>query len=424
VKLLFVVPYVPNQIRVRPYELLRTLARRGHTITLATLWQDPNEQADLAALRELGIEMIARPLPKWRSLWNSLQALPSRTPLQARYCWQPMLAQALREVVAQRTFDVVHVEHLRGAAYGLLLRDLPTPTGQRLPVVWDSVDCISHLFAQAARQSRSRSGRLMTALELPRTQRYEGWLLHQFAQVLVTSQADQQALLELTTEPPPTVPAVTPNGVDLSYFARPPAADPQATGPATIVFSGKMSYHANVTAALYLVNEIMPHVWATHPDVRVQIVGKDPPPAVRALGEANPARVEVTGTVPDLRPYLQKATIAAAPLLYGAGIQNKVLEAMACGAPVVTTAGAAGGMGAQPGRDLLVADDAQHFGATLVRLIENQDERRALADCGRAYVEHHHSWSAIVAELETIYEKSRGAVWQPAPVRATTPLTA
>jgi glycosyltransferase involved in cell wall biosynthesis len=430
-KILFVVPYVPNPIRVRPYELLRTLAARGHQITLATLWQNTAEAREIAALAALGITVIAEPLSKARALWNSALALPTRRPLQARYCWQPALAARLERLVAEQSFDVAHVEHLRGAAYGLLLQTLATPSGETLPVVWDSVDCISHLFAQAARQSRSRSGRLMTMLELARTQRHEGWLLHQFAQVLVTSEPDQQALCALAEQQsavaqrrgqPPRrpdwvspQPVVLPNGVDLAHFAqgvRPSSsADAGTTPPATVLFSGKMSYHANVTAALYLVNEIMPHVWATHPAVRVQIVGKDPPAQIRALATTNASRaaqagrgsVEVTGTVPDIRPYIQQATVAAAPLLYGAGIQNKVLEAMACGTPVVTTGQAAGGMQAQPGRDLLVAESAPQFATAIVQLLENADERRALRNAGRAYVEAHHSWPAIVAALETVY---------------------
>ncbi len=435
-KILFVVPYVPNPIRVRPYEILRTLAARCHQITVATLWQSEEERSEIAALEALGITVIAQPLPRLRSLWNSSIALPTRTPLQARYCWQPALATMLRQIVREQHFDVAHVEHLRGAAYGLFLRTLPTPSGRPLPLVWDSVDCISHLFAQAARQSRSLGGRLMTTLELPRTRRYEGWLLQQFDQVLVTSKTDQQALCALANHPIGAAqktqqthgtkngrhivePIVISNGVDLAKFAPlPPITTEgqynQREGSATVLFSGKMSYHANVTAALYLVNEIMPHVWATHPEIAVQIVGKDPPAQIRALATAdaqratqgNRGKVIVTGTVPDLRPYLQQATIAAAPLLYGAGIQNKVLEAMACGVPVITTGQAAGGMRAEPGRDLVVADSAEQFAAAIIRLVDNRTERRAVGAAGRVYVEAHHSWHAIVESLEMVYQQA------------------
>ncbi|NIW43885.1 MAG: glycosyltransferase, partial [Gammaproteobacteria bacterium] len=105
--------------------------------------------------------------------------------------------------------------------------------------------------------------------------------------------------------------------------------------PETVVITGKMSYHANITMAVYLAEEIMPRVWAERPGVQLEIVGKDPSPEVQNLGEHK--NVSVIGGVPDLRPYIQKATVAAAPILYGVGIQNKVLEAMACGTPVVVT---------------------------------------------------------------------------------------
>lgn len=472
-KILFVTPYVPNQIRVRPYELLKALATRGHEITLATLWQSAEEREDIAALEAMGIKVAAEPLPKLRSLWNSASALPTRIPLQARYCWQPTLAKVLERLVTTESFDVAHVEHLRGAAYGLHLRKIGSSSGRALPIVWDSVDCISYLFAQAAEQSRSLSSRMMTSLELPRTRHYEGWLLQQFDRVLVTSTIDRQALRDLAGQqlsvcektgcsnrarmldgirrshkgvpvachdtsyrdnfscdnPDCDNPIVLPNGVDLSYFTHRTATrdheqmadvDRQGTAP-TVVFSGKMSYHANVTAALYLAHEIMPHVWAHYPQTRLQIVGKDPPAKIRALatsssretggisaGQAQQSLVEVTGTVPDLPPYLQQATVAAAPLLYGAGIQNKVLEAMACGAPVVTTEQAAGGMQAQPGQDLVVASDTAAFAAAIVRLLDHPAERIALGDAGRAYVERHHSWLAVIDQLETIYEDAKG----------------
>ena len=427
-EILFIVPYVPNPIRVRPYELLRTLAARGHRITLATLWQDQSEYDDLTVLRAWGIEVIAQHLGTWRTLWNCAQSVPVRTPLQAAYAWQPTLAHQLTQVVQQRHFDVIHVEHLRGARYGLHLKRLldQAATGsdaQPTPVVWDSVDCISHLFTQAAARSRSLRGRLMTQLELGPTERYEGWLTHQFDRVLVTSKADQAALSSLADRSAQSAhsgsnghaakraarPTIIPNGVDLARFDQ--GVGERAA--ATIVFSGKMSYHANITAALHLVQEIMPVVWQKNPAVKVQIVGKDPPLAIRNLATA-PAQadggvhrvVEVTGTVPALQPYLQQATLAIAPLLYGAGIQNKVLEAMACGAPVITSSQAAAGMQAQVGEELLVADGAEAFATAITALLNDPARRQQLGQAGRAYVERVHAWPQIVAQLETIYTEA------------------
>lgn len=420
-KILFIVPYTPNLIRVRAYQLLASLVQRQHQVTLATLWTTEEERADLLKLVQAGIRVVAHGAPVWRSLVNVVAALPTRTPLQAVYSWQPALAQSIHRLLQTEPFDVVHVEHLRGARYGLYVQSLQRTAKAPIPVVWDSVDCISHLFQQAAQASRSRKGRLLTQLDLKRTQRYEGRLVHQFDAVMVTSPTDQRALMALaqaavaSAASNPSQPApmssssyahlhVLPNGVDLAYFTP----NDKGRAPATVVFSGKMSYHANVTGALHLVNDIMPQVWAQRADVKVCITGKDPAPAVQALATQHTAtgyadRVQITGTVADLRPYLQQATVAAAPIPYGAGIQNKVLEAMACAAPVVASPQASSALQTQAGRDLLVADNAAGFAANLLQLLDQPAERSALGQAGRAYVEQFHSWDAVAAQLETIY---------------------
>jgi glycosyltransferase involved in cell wall biosynthesis len=342
--------------------------------------------------------------------------LPTAVPLQAVYSWQPALARALVAAIQHEKFDVVHVEHLRGVRYGLHLKAWSAAQPLRLPLVWDSVDCISHLFAQAAARSRSRKGRLMTQLELKRTRAYEGWLVQQFNHVLVTSAADQQAMAALVLPESPAAAAldghftagqtlsVLPNGVDLDYFS--PNGAPRAH--TTLVFSGKMSYHANITAALHLVEEIMPLVWVQQPDVQLYLVGKDPVPEIRALaeqcgGNAGRPRVVVTGTVDDIRPYLHQATLAVAPLPYGAGIQNKVLEAMACGLPVVATPQATAALAIQAGREAIVAEDVPTFAQAILSLLATPTRRHELGCSGRSYVERHHSWVAMAAQLEAIY---------------------
>lgn len=405
-RILFVVPYTPNLVRVRPYNLIRHLSIRGHEVTLLTQYSNAAEQADAAAMQLHCRRVIALPLPRWRSLWNCLVTLPGDAPLQSAYCWQPALAQQLSELVAQRNgqapFDVIHVEHLRGARYGLYVRQ---KWANSPPVVWDSVDCISLLFRRAAAHSKRPLSRWVARFELGRTERFEGRLAQQFDHVLLTSQADRQALLALL---PPLRPAaaisVLGNGVDVTYFR--PAAE-ITREPATIVVSGKMSYHANVTMTLFLALQIMPLVWANRPDVKLLILGKDPTREIRALSQ-NPA-ITVTGTVSDIRPYLQRATIAALPVTYGAGVQNKVLEAMACATPVVVTPQAVAALSAVPGRDLLVAastgegQPAQELAQTILSLLADPVRQQALGAAGRAYVETYHDWNHIAAQLEGIY---------------------
>jgi sugar transferase (PEP-CTERM/EpsH1 system associated) len=399
--ILFLVPYVPNLIRVRPYNLIRSLTARGHRVTLMTL--STGEEYDLASLKDHCHRVYAYNLPTWRSFCNALTALPTSTPLQAMYCWQPALAHRSTNIIKngnkRAPYDVIHIEHLRGARYGLHLKQHLNNLGLQVPLVWDSVDCITHLFDQAAARSQKRVSRWLTRFELGRTRDYEGYLIRQFDRVLVTSRVDQRALLSLATanSPPPNI-SVLPNGVDLAYFAPDSRV---ARQDATLVVSGKMSYHANVTMVLFLVNEILPLVWERKPEVKLWIVGKDPTKQIKNM--ARDSAITVTGTVEDIRPYLQSATIAVAPVQYGAGIQNKVLEAMACGAPVISTSQAISALDAQPGQDLLVADGPAEFAATILALLDDREEQRNLSIAGRRYIEQHHNWDHIAAQLEEIY---------------------
>ena len=406
-RILFTVPYTPNRIRVRPYEFVRALLRAGHDVTLAALWTSAEEQEDLRRLAQCGARILAQPMPAWRSAANSLLALPTGTPLQAVYSWQPPLFEAVLAAHAAQPFDVMHVEHLRGSRYGLELMRRLAGAAQRPAVVWDSVDCISHLFAQAARSSRSLKGRLMTRLELPRTQRYEAQLVRSFDHTVVTSAVDKAALVALAEGGVSKSYAasidVVPNGVDLELFSPRAPEDRHAN---RIVFSGKMSYHANVTAALHLVNDIMPAVWAQRPDAEVWLVGKEPPPELRALdsgAQAQERRVVVTGAVPAMQEYIQSAAVAAAPLLYGAGIQNKVLEAMACATPVVASPQASQSLAAVAGQDFLRASTPPEFAAAIVALLQSPTLRQSVGCAGRRFVETHHSWDSAVAQLATIY---------------------
>lgn len=400
-KILFVVPYVPDLIRVRPYNLIRHLAERGNQVMVVAPWTNEEEHEKLQQLRGPGVDVAGVDLPTWRSYWNCLLAVPTTTPLQSVYCWHPALMQTVTTLLAdhaEKSFDVVHVEHLRGARYGLkLLQEL---ADSAVPVVWDSVDSISYLFRQTVDRNPQGLRRILTQFELQRTEWYEGYLVNSFDHVLVTSKTDKKALEELghLAAPAADKVAVLNNGVDLAYFMPEPGLQRE---PATLVVSGKLSYHANVSMVLHLAQNVMPLVWAERPEVKLCVVGKNPPREILALGE-NPA-VMVTGTVPDIRPYLQQATVAVAPITYGAGIQNKVLEAMACGTPVVATSKAVSALDILPGEDVLVADDVQQLARAVLQLLSSRDLQKKIGDAGRRYVEKHHSWKSIAEKLEAVY---------------------
>jgi glycosyltransferase involved in cell wall biosynthesis len=392
-RVLFICPYLPSLIRVRPYNLIRALARRGHSITLLALEPPGEDAGGLDALREWCQRVEVVRLPRWRTLWNGVRALPSRTPLQAAYSRSPQMARLIRQVQSEAAFDVVHVEHLRGAE---LSRSV-----EGAPIVFDSVDSITLLFDHVRRSGPTWRSRMKAGLDLARTRHYEGLLLERYSHVLVTSPRDRDALAILSTAPHVDGRLVVlPNGVDLDYFSAPAAP----RDPATIIFTGKMSYHANLAAASDLATDIMPYIWRQRPDARLSIVGKDPPAKLLAL--TSDPRITVTGFVPDLRPYLSRATVAVSPIRYGVGIQNKVLEAMAMTTPVVSTLQATTALQAQAGQDLLVAGDPPSLADAVLTLLADEDLRCRIGHAGRCYVETHHNWSLIAEKLETVYRQA------------------
>lgn len=168
-KILYIVPYAPTRIRSRPYYLIRALARAGHKVVLATVWENEAERSALDELRAEQIEVITFALTKPRIFTNLLRSLISTYPLQAGYSWQPELMKAISDALRVKPFDIIQVEHLRGAKYALRLGSEIEKNHIRVPVVWDAVDCISMLFEQAVKHNPRRIGRWIAKFELPRT---------------------------------------------------------------------------------------------------------------------------------------------------------------------------------------------------------------------------------------------------------------
>jgi glycosyltransferase involved in cell wall biosynthesis len=399
--ILFVVPYTPNLIRVRPYNLIRSLAANGNKISVLTIYSEESELKDLEELRNYCHLVQGFFLPRWKSYWNCLKALPSSKPLQSQYCWHPELASRIKELLSsagdEDPIDIVHIEHLRGVQYGLYIKTLDNFT----PVVWDSVDSISYLFEQASAFSTDRLSRYITKFELARTKKFENKMVGRFDRLLVTSNIDQNAYITYSENNKAYENInIVPNGVDLEYFNHTEYIERE---PNSIIISGKMSYHANISMVTFFVEKIFPIIKNNFQGVRLWIVGKDPPEKIVSYGQN--ASIEVTGMVPDIRPYLQKAIVSVTPLTYGAGIQLKVLEAMACATPVVSTSKATNPLSVIPDQDILIADDEPEFARKVIRLLNNPSLQRKVGLAGRRYVENNHHWGSIATRLEGIYNE-------------------
>jgi glycosyltransferase involved in cell wall biosynthesis len=168
-----------------------------------------------------------------------------------------------------------------------------------------------------------------------------------------------------------------------------------------------MSYHANATAVVRFVRDVMPAVWAELPETRLWVVGKDPGREVVELGASSgEPRVVVTGTVEDVRPFLRKAALAVAPIQYGVGVQNKVLEALACGTPTVATRQAVSALEVRNGDELVVATGARELAGAIVALLRDPLRREHLGRTGRAFVERRHDWRSLAGQLTGIYRNA------------------
>ena len=395
-RILFVTPYLPSLMRVRPFNFIKHLSSR-HEITLVSLIQGDESEVD--ALRELEQHCAAihtGKLNKIRSLASCCRRLLTPMPLQAAYTDMPLGKDLVTRVANSRPFDLLHVEHIRGA-------HLAEHIGH-IPKIYDAVDCITRLLKLRLDHEKSAFHRAVSMQELRKMKVYEPKIASLFDGVVITSRRDKKALETLMRQhanPKGRSPVeVVPNGVDSDYFRCLPNG-----ASFNIVFCGRMSYFANSSAACRFYHEAFPHIKRVCPEARFKIVGSDPPENVRRLSD-DPS-VEVTGYVPDVRPYLASAGVVVCPLTVGVGIQNKVLEAMAMGKPVVATSVARKGIpDVIDGHHLIQADDPMHIAGSVILLLSNPGYARSLGEHGRRLVEDRYSWKAAVELLEDAYEQA------------------
>ena len=389
-KVLFLVTRFPvppwRGDQLRAYHHLRLLAPR-HEITCAALVLRPPPAEAARALAALGVRVevvrlgLAGAVP---ALGRALLGDPR--PLQV-LLYARRRARARVAALAAGA-DLVHAQLVRAASY--------LPAGRRPAAVVDLVDALSASFARHAVRAR---GPVVTiaAAEAARLRRYENGIVRRGVPCLVVAETERGLL-----EGGEAV-RVVPNGVDLAGFAYVEDRRPAAR----LVFAGNLGYFPNVDAAVFLVRDVFPRVRAAVPGAELRLVGARPTRRVRAL--ARRAGVSLAASVPAMAPELAAATVAVAPLRAGSGLQNKVLEAMAAGTPVVATPHAVAGLALGAGEEVLVADDAAGLAAAAVALLRDPARARAQARAARALVERRYRWEDSAAGVEAAWRAALGA---------------
>ena len=378
--------------RQRHLQLLTRLAA-DHDVTLVCPVGN-GEAAAAQSLREVGVEVVAVPDPPPPT--GRARRYARRVATSARRrpdCLVPSaigaMAEAVRRAAAQAPFDVAF-GHLAAAPAVLA-------AGTAAAVIDDAnveADAYGLFMATEPRRLR-RAARFADWRQVGAWERR--WLRRARA-VTVCSAGDAERLGELVPGLPDT--HLVPNGVDLEAVAF--HEGPRE--PATVLFVGGMAYAPNTDAALRLARDVMPRVWRQRPEARLVLAGKDPPAEVRAL--AGP-RVEVTGEVPSVRPHLDRATLTVVALRAGGGTRLKILEAMAAGVPVVSTALGAQGLGFADGAEARIADSDEDLARATTALLDDPAAARALARRARARVEERFGWDRIAPRLESALETAR-----------------
>jgi sugar transferase (PEP-CTERM/EpsH1 system associated) len=261
--------------------------------------------------------------------------------------------------------------------------------GRPVPKIIDFVDCLSQNYLTRATGTRWFDlRRLVYRWEGRALSRYERTVLAEFDHAFATTPRDAESITGDTG----TEVAVLPNGVDERFLTAAPSTERE-----WIVFLGRMDYHPNVDAAHYFATQVFPEVRAKRPDAEFVVVGDSPTERIRDLERLEGVRV--TGFVERPEEYLGQATVVVAPMRFGTGIQNKVLEGMAVGKPVVTTPLGADGIQAMPGTHLLVAETAEELASTVLDLFENRERRHRIGAAARERIRNHYTWEAVGERL-------------------------
>jgi polysaccharide biosynthesis protein PslH len=350
---------------------------------LLSFIQDEHELERAHELEPYCSAVHAVRLPPWRSvLAVAGGSLRSSDPLQVMYYRSAAFRRRLDELVARERFDLVHAYFHRTAPYA---------AGLRLPRVLELMDSMRLRMERHVAVERAPK-RWLFREELRRIAGYELETARRFDRVLVVSEQDREQI------PLPNV-TVVPNGVDATAFA--PRL--QLRRPEVVVFSGNMSYEPNVRAVTWFAERVLPLVRRAVPGAVFEIVGSRPSREVRELERL--AGVRVSGYVESMPDALNGASVAVAPMRSGSGIQNKVLEAMACALPIVTTSIGRGSIAARPGVELAVADGEEAFADAVAGLLSHPAEARAVGEAARAFVLEHHTWEAGADQINEIYSE-------------------
>ena len=384
-------PYPPTYggARIRLFHLLQQLAPR-HDLTLLTLLETPEDREFLPSLEPYCRKIMAFDYtpPVTRPSWRERLRAPAY-----RLVDNPQMAAALVSELRDGHYDLVHADTSRMAVYTPLLG------GHRKIIAATDSSTLAHRNQTALAKGLRAKVRARYLQWL--VTRYERDNYREYDAGVVVAERDAAVIWQLC---PRLAVHVIPNGVNPDFLSFQPAP---AADAGRLVFTGTLDYEPNVDAVLWFTQQILPLIRRDIPAAQLHVIGRNPTPQFHELASQNPA-VKVTGFVPDLRPALAEAAVYVCPLRLGAGLKNKVLEAMAMSLAIVTTTEGASGNAGRDGQHFLVANDPANFAAAVVTLLRNSQRREQLGAAARQLVSETYSWERAGEAFHQLYLEVAG----------------
>jgi polysaccharide biosynthesis protein PslH len=392
-KLFFISQFLPYPLTdgtsINIYNRLDRIKAR-HDVTLFAPTRRPCDEESLAFLRNRGwvIETVSKPsgISKAAAIATRIKGMCSPIPVHWIMSWDDVIGREMERQIRAHQPDVVIAEHLVSTRFLPFIKKATSA-----PIIfWDHN--VEKLWeAQTAKQFGLTFTGLLRRTQSGKVGRRELKMLNTCDMTIAVSDQDRQTLQEMA---PSARVGFVPIGVDMDYFTP----QPEAEEDDLITFTGGLNVGTNVDGMRFLVNEILPHVLKRRPGVRVEIVGRAPTSSILAL--ADPPGISVIPDVPDMRPYMARASVLVVPIRPRSGVRLKILEGFSMCKATVSTSSAAEGLDVVDGEHLLIRDDPMSFADSIVGLLEDKAQRRRLAAAGRELVEKEYSWDSACAKFE------------------------
>ena len=387
-------PYPPFG-KIRVFDMIRTLSKY-HSITLVSFIHSKQEEKYIPVLKEYCDNVVTMLAPNKRSFFHriayrivfTLISIITIKPINVLYNFQGPMRRKMREISEQEHPDIVQIEYWDSSDY---LKDVNN--------VYEVIDEGSLKFIQYQRTFHTLKygfKKILAWYKWKITQRYELQSYRKADLIIVVSPEDKKTIQSCLPNLKNII--VIPTGIDTSFYQPvSPNLDSKR-----LFFLGSMSFEPNVDAMIYFVNEIFPVILREHPSIELFIIGQNPRPSIKEFAKRN--SVIVTGTVDNVRPYIEKCAVSVVPLRIGSGVKGKILVAMAMGKPVITTSIGAEGMGFTPEENIIIVDHPKEFAERIIEVLENKVLREKLARAGRKFVEENYSLEATYGKLAEMYE--------------------